>query len=85
MRTEEEIYDLLGTDSDGTPIDLDVHEPSLAKVDDEMWSERTKAKLSPVQRQLTEAEHQISRGLRVDTAKANTPDAARLFRLRFPI
>jgi hypothetical protein len=100
MLTEEEICDLKGTDSDGTPIHpfvLKPHRPTLEKADPEMWSGLTRARLeqaspgmeAPVPdafaKQGLRLQKQINRGLLVDTAKADTPDAARLFRVRVPI
>lgn len=85
MLTEEEICDLKGTDSDGTPIDLArVFLPKLGKItESNMFTPEVNAGLKKSDEPgiLTKT---LRRGWRVDAAHARTPDSARLFRARFP-
>lgn len=52
-----------------------------------MWNERLDAKIGKraSEREKTAIEKKIKEGYRIDSARADTPDGARLFRVRVPV
>ncbi len=82
MLTEEEQIERLGTDSDGTPIDLKLRPPSLKKASFfDLWVDeilRGPPKKPDFLRQ------KLREGYRVNAPKQG-PDGARIYRVRFPV
>ena len=85
--SEEEEIELLGTDSDGTGLDLSV-QPKMSTDDaDRMFDARTNEALQKApegRRSKSTLEKKIDEGWRVDTAKVG-PAGTRLVQLKFPI